>query len=67
MPKVWRIDDEGRNGVSMGLRTMQRPMVAEPDGVQAAVDALKSRQSETAAELDALLRAILEKAFKGEL
>jgi hypothetical protein len=31
------------------------------------VDALKRVQAETAAELDALLPAILDKAFKGEL
>jgi hypothetical protein len=30
-------------------------------------DALKHLQTETAAELDALLPAILERAFKGEL
>lgn len=31
------------------------------------VDALKHRQAETAAEFDALLPAILDRAFKGEL
>jgi type I restriction enzyme S subunit len=35
--------------------------------VFAQVDALKKRQTETAAELDALLPSILDKAFKGEL
>ena len=35
--------------------------------VRAEVDALKRLQAETAAELDALLPAILDKAFKGEL
>ncbi|MCL4177385.1 MAG: restriction endonuclease subunit S [Verrucomicrobia bacterium] len=35
--------------------------------VQAEVDALKRLQAETAAELDALLPAILDRAFKGEL
>jgi len=33
----------------------------------AEVDALKCLQAETAAELDALLPAILDRAFKGEL
>jgi hypothetical protein len=33
----------------------------------AKLDALKRLQAETAAELDALLPAILDKAFKGEL
>jgi type I restriction enzyme S subunit len=35
--------------------------------ILAAVDALKRLQAETAAELDALLPAILDRAFKGEL
>jgi type I restriction enzyme S subunit len=34
---------------------------------KAEVDALKRLQAETAAELDALLPAILDRAFKGEL
>lgn len=34
--------------------------------VHAQVDALNKLQSETAAELDALLPSILDKAFKGE-
>ena len=42
-------------------------IVAELDALQAEVDALKRLQAETAAELDALLPAILDKAFKGEL
>jgi type I restriction enzyme S subunit len=45
----------------------QRQIVAELDALQAEVDALKRLQSETAAELDALLPAILDRAFKGEL
>jgi type I restriction enzyme S subunit len=44
-----------------------RLTVAELAEVQAEVDALKRLQAETAAELDALLPAILDKAFKGEL
>jgi type I restriction enzyme S subunit len=35
--------------------------------LQAEVDALKLLQAETTAELEALLPAILDKAFKGEL
>ena len=35
--------------------------------VKAKVDALKRLQAETAAEIDALLPSILDKAFKGEL
>jgi len=45
----------------------QRRIVAELDGLQAEVDALKRLQAETAAELDALLPAILDHAFKGKL
>jgi hypothetical protein len=45
----------------------QRRIVAELDALQAEVDALKRQQAATAAELDALLPAILDKAFKGEL
>jgi type I restriction enzyme S subunit len=45
----------------------QRRIVAELDTLQAKVDALKSVQSETSAELDALMPSILDKAFRGEL
>lgn len=45
----------------------QRRIVAELDALQAEVDALKRLQAETAAELDALLPSILDRAFKGEL
>ena len=45
----------------------QRHIVAELDALQAEVDTLKRLQAETAAELDALLPSVLDKAFKGEL
>ncbi len=45
----------------------QRRIVAELDALQAQVEVLKRLQAETAAELDALLPSILDKAFKGEL
>jgi type I restriction enzyme, S subunit len=45
----------------------QRRIVAELDVLQDKVDALKRLQAETAAELDALLPSILDRAFKGEL
>lgn len=45
----------------------QRRTVAYLDSLQAKVDALKVLQAETAAELDAILPSILDKAFKGEL
>jgi type I restriction enzyme S subunit len=53
--------------VPVPLLTEQRRIVAELDALQAEVDALKRLQVETAAELDALLPAILDRAFKGEL
>jgi type I restriction enzyme S subunit len=45
----------------------QRCIVAYLDGLQTKVDALKRLQTETAAELYAMLPAILDRAFKGEL
>jgi len=45
----------------------QRRIVAYLDDLQAKVDALKALQAQTAAELDALLPSVLDKAFKGEL
>jgi type I restriction enzyme S subunit len=45
----------------------QRRIVVYLDDLQAKVDALKKLQTETAAELDAMLPSILDKAFKGEL
>lgn len=45
----------------------QRRIVAELDTLQTEVDRLKALQAETAAELDALLPSILDRAFKGEL
>ena len=47
--------------------TEQRRIVAELDALQAEVNILKRLQSETAAELDALLPTILDRAFKGKL
>ena len=45
----------------------QRRIVIYLDGLQAKVDSLKRLQSETAAELDALLPSVLDQAFKGKL
>lgn len=45
----------------------QRRIVAELRAVQAKMNALRKLQAETAAELDALLPSVLDKAFKGEL
>lgn len=45
----------------------QVKIVAELDALQSKLDAVKALQTETAAELDAMLPAILDKAFKGGL
>ncbi len=45
----------------------QRRIVAYLDELQAKVDSLKRLQAETAAELNALLPSVLDKAFRGEL
>ncbi|MGE0821823.1 MAG: restriction endonuclease subunit S [Candidatus Binatia bacterium] len=45
----------------------QRRIVTYLDNLHAKVDALKRLQTETAAELNALLPSVLDKAFKGEL
>jgi type I restriction enzyme, S subunit len=45
----------------------QRRIVAYLDDLQARMDCLKALQTQTHAELDALLPSILDKAFKGEL
>ncbi len=45
----------------------QRRIVAELDTLQSQIDKLKQLQAETAAELDALMPSILDRAFKGEL
>jgi len=45
----------------------QRRIVAELDALQAETNKLRGSQGESAGELDALLAAILDRAFKGEL
>jgi type I restriction enzyme S subunit len=45
----------------------QRRIVTELDALQAEVDTLRHLQAETTATLDALLPAVLDRAFKGEL
>jgi hypothetical protein len=67
----------GNIGISGGnAKSFQVPMPPIPDqhrivtalaAMQLQVDALKTLQTETAAEIDALLPSILDKAFKGEM
>ena len=45
----------------------QVKIVAQLDALQSKLDSVKALQNESAAELDAMLPAILDKAFKGEL
>jgi type I restriction enzyme S subunit len=45
----------------------QRSVLAYLNDLQARVDCAKALQSQTQAELDALLPSILDKAFRGEL
>lgn len=61
------VADMRRVPVPLPKRDEQRRIVAELDALQSKVDAVRRLQAETAAELDALLPAILDRAFKGEL
>lgn len=45
----------------------QQRIVARLNDLQAKVDVVKRLQAETQAELDALLPAVLDRAFRGEL
>lgn len=45
----------------------QRRIVQYIDGMQEKMEAIKQLQTETAAELDALLPSVLDRAFRGEL
>jgi len=45
----------------------QVKIVSEYNTLQTEVDTLKHLQAETAAELDAMMPAILDRAFRGEL
>ncbi|RWA73650.1 restriction endonuclease subunit S [Mesorhizobium sp.] len=46
---------------------VQKRVIAELAALQAKLDSVKALQSETATELDTMLPAILDRAFKGEL
>jgi type I restriction enzyme S subunit len=53
--------------ISLPSLSQQRRIVAELNALQVEVETLKHVQAEAAAELDALLPAILDRAFKGKL
>jgi type I restriction enzyme S subunit len=50
-----------------GAPAEQRRIIGALDEIQETVLGLKSSQAQSAAELNALLPSILDKAFKGEL
>ncbi len=66
---IWKVNQGHIASTSIAVPPLveQRLIVEYLDGLQAKVDTLKKLQAETAAELDALLPSILDKAFKGEL
>ena len=51
----------------MTFRGHYSRIVAELDALQAETDALKLLQTKTSDELNALLPAVLDRAFRGEL
>jgi type I restriction enzyme, S subunit len=53
--------------IALPSHSEQQLIVAYLDDLQAKVDSLKQLQTETAAELDALLPSVLDRAFKGKL
>lgn len=67
----------GNIGISAGrLKTVsipvfpldeQKRIIAKLDGLQAKIDTMKVLQTQTQAELDALLPSVLDRAFRGEL
>lgn len=66
---IWKINQGHIASLTIPVLSLdeQRRIVAYLDDLQAKIDSLKRLQAETAAELDALLPSILDKAFKGEL
>jgi type I restriction enzyme S subunit len=66
---IWKINQGHIASTQISIPSLheQRRVVAELDALQAEVDALKRLQAETAAELNAMLPAILDRAFNGEL
>jgi type I restriction enzyme S subunit len=54
-------------GFSISSASSNSAIVAHLDALESKLDALQSHQAETAAELNSLLPAVLERAFRGEL
>jgi len=66
---IWKINQGHILAARIPLPSLaeQHRMVADLNILQGKVDAVKALQAETAAELHAMLPAILDRAFKGEL
>lgn len=66
---IWKINQGHIASFSIPILPIaeQHRVVNYLNNLQSKVDALKHLQTQTAAELDALLPSILDKAFKGEL
>lgn len=66
---IWKINQGHILSTPIPLPPLpeQCEIVTELEGHQRRIDGLKRLQAQTAAELDALLPAILDRAFKGEL
>ena len=66
---IWKINQGHIASFSIPLLPLveQERIVVYLDDLQAKVDSLKQLQSETTAELDALLPSVLDRAFKGKL
>lgn len=62
-----RVGDAPHFLLPLAPMEQQIKIVAELDVLQSKLDTVKALQAETATELDAMLPAILDKAFKGEL
>jgi len=66
---IWKVNQGHITSTSVPVPplTDQRRIVSELDALQAQIDALKHLQAESAAELNALLPSVLDRAFRGEL
>lgn len=64
-----KLNQKNARQISFALPPLvkQRHIVAELNALQARLDQLRTLQAETAAELDALLPSILDRAFRGQL
>jgi len=66
---IWKVNQGHISSTEIPVPPLpeQRGIVSELDALRVQVNALKKLQAETAAELDALLPSILDKAFNGNL